>query len=193
MSAEQGDVSLTLNNLCIQGMHKSFAAIFEKLERQRAQLLHSVAALPAEAFHQSPPGKWSVAQVLTHLVTSERLTLGYMRKKANAIESLGNSGIKHALLLNLLKVSQRVPIRYKAPQAVVANTPAALPFAELVQQWDALRNDFKNFIATVDDRHVKRLVFKHPVTGRMDGVQALKFMYEHVNHHLPQVKSLLKK
>jgi hypothetical protein len=115
-----------------------------------------------------------------------------MKKKALGIDTLADSGIRQAVLSTLLKVSQRIPFRYKAPKAIVDNTPETLSLSELISSWDKSRNNLKSFLETIDDKHVRRIIFKHPIGGRLDAKQAMEFMYEHINHHLPQIKSLLK-
>ncbi len=172
--------------------NKSFLAAFNRLEDQRQLLLEQLSRVPAERLHASPSGKWSVVQILTHLLTSEKMSVGYMYKKSLGIETLPDSGIRQQILLLILKISQRIPVKYKAPKVIVENTPEALPLPDLVQQWNEVRTDLKNLVERIDPRHRKRLIFKHPIAGRFNAQQAVEFMYEHVDHHLPQIKNLLK-
>jgi uncharacterized damage-inducible protein DinB len=59
---------------------------FEKLQADTKLLLKEVSALSSVSYHYRPAeGKWSISQILTHILTSERLSLSYMKKK-----SLGN-------------------------------------------------------------------------------------------------------
>jgi hypothetical protein len=37
--------------------------------------------LPEDVYRNSPTDKWSVAQIVTHLFTAERLSIGYMKKE----------------------------------------------------------------------------------------------------------------
>lgn len=135
--------------------------------------------------------KWSVNEILTHLLTSEQLTLAYLRKKSLGVSGLKNSGLSERVRWIILKVSQRVPLRYTAPKHVVANTPKALPLEDLNARWTETRRELGEFLNTVADENIKKLIYKHPVAGRFDVVQCLMFMREHCNHHLPQIKRLL--
>jgi DinB superfamily len=166
---------------------------FDRLERQRSQVLGMLKNLPEEKFHVAPTGKWMVAQIITHLITSETLSLGYMRKKSLGIDGLKDSGLKQVVVFWLLKISQRIPVRYKAPKAVVENTPSAFSKDELLSRWDNSRRELNNFLNTIPDNYSRRLIFKHPVAGMLDARQTVGFMYEHVLHHLPQIKRLLKR
>lgn len=176
-------------------MNTQFQHAFHTLEQQRVSIIDQVKNLSPEAYNRQPAsGKWSIAQILTHILTSERMTVGYMKKKSQGIDQLKDSGFTQAVLLMLLKISQRIPnIKYRAPQVIVANTPDSLSFAELSKNWDAVRNDLKNFLESIEEKNVRKLVFKHPFAGRLDARQAVIFMHEHVYHHWPQIKRLLNK
>lgn len=172
-------------------MNTSALVAFERLENQRQQLLNRLINIPADRLHASPPGKWSAIRILTHLLTSEKLSVGYMYKKSLGIETLPDSGMKQVVLSAALKISQRIPLRYKAPKIVEENTPEELSLPELIRQWDEVRNSLKGLLERIGTRHQKRLIFKHPLAGKFNAAQAVDFMYEHVNHHLPQIKRLL--
>ncbi len=172
-------------------MNQRFQKIYDKLERQREQLVNAIKNSPADAYATAPTGKWSVAQIVTHLLTSERLSIGYMKKKSLGIETLKDSGIKQAIVSGLLKISQRIPVRYKAPRVIIENTPEIPSLEESINRWNKSRSELKQFMEGISSKHVRRLIFKHPVGGMLNAEQAMKFMFEHVNHHLPQIKRLL--
>lgn len=169
-------------------MNSSLETVFEKLERQRSQILNRVKDLPEQKFTTAPPGKWSIAQILMHLLASERLSVAYMTKKSLGIDSLKNSGLKQSLLSVLLKISQRIPaLKFKAPKVVVENTPAALSLEALISEWDKSRANLKQLLESIPERHLRKLIYKHPIAGMLNVRQAVKFMYEHVHHHSPQI------
>jgi hypothetical protein len=175
-------------------MHPHLLKRFNALEADRQKLLLALTALPHEAIVSSAPtGKWSVNQILTHLLTSERLSLLYMRKKSLGVQQLANSGILESLKLMVLKVSQRLPLKYKAPAALIAHTPETLPLPQIIEQWDAVRTDLRNFLEGIADKNIRKMIYKHPVVGMLDVMQAMAFFHEHIHHHWPQVKNLLKK
>lgn len=174
-------------------MNHAFHTIFNELELQRVGILNRVKDLSVEKFNRVPSaGKWSISQILTHILIAEQLSVGYMKKKALGIDQAKNSGFLEALRLEILKISQRIPaIKYKAPKVVVTNTPPAFSLDELTSRWEAHSKDLKAFLEKIEDRNVKRLLYKHPVAGRLDARQAMVFFREHTNHHWPQIKRLL--
>jgi hypothetical protein len=174
-------------------LHVYFHSIFQELEQQRDRVLDSVKNLSSEKFNYVPAsGKWSIGQILTHLLTAEQLSLGYMKKKVLGIDQAGTSGISSALRLELLKVSQRIPaLKFKAPAIVVRSTPQAFSQEEISKRWKAHHEDLKSLLEKIEGNNVKKLLYKHPFAGRFDARQAMIFSREHVNHHWPQVKRLL--
>jgi hypothetical protein len=171
-------------------MNARLRQAFDKLERQREFLLGHVSQLPAEKYSSSTNNGWSVSEILIHLVTSERLSVNYMRKKALGIESLKDSGLVEEVKMRLLRLSQRLPFKYKAPTIITDHTPAAIPLSTLTTDWDDVRQQLKTFAERMADNHVRRKVFKHPVAGRLDLFQAMDFFFEHIQHHWPQIKGL---
>lgn len=175
-------------------MNPKLRAIFDSVETQRKQILQEVSTLTADQFGASINGKWSIAQILTHLLTSERLSLNYMKKKSLGVDKLSDSGLFETLKSGALKLSQRLPfLKYKAPKYVVENTPQPMSFNELSDHWNTLRNELKNFLEGIEDRNVRKKIYKHPVAGRLDVIQAVSFFREHIIHHLPQIKRILNK
>ena len=82
-------------------------------------------------------------------------------------------------------------LKYNAPKHLKANTPEAVALEELDRRWTVLRNDLLQFLESIEESNVHKLVYKHPIAGRFDVIQCLQFMREHYLHHLPQIKRLL--
>ena len=174
-------------------MNTAYLSIYKELELQRNEILNRVKDLSIEKFNRTPsPQKWSISQILTHILIAERLSILYMKKKALGIDQLKDSGPWQSIILALLKISQRIPaLKFKAPRIVVDNTPPALAFTELTARWEEQRADLKRFLETIEEKNIKKVIYKHPIAGRLDAHQAMVFFREHINHHWPQLKRLL--
>lgn len=174
-------------------MNPSFEPVFQALEQQREALISSLKNIPEEKYNTPAfPGKWSISQILTHLLTSEKLSLGYLKKKAQGIDAVKDSGLVENVRLWLLIISQRIPLKYKAPKVMVENTPPAMPLPELVEEWSTVREELKQFLVNMEDKHVRRVIYKHPIAGRLDVRQTMIFFREHIIHHTPQIKRQLR-
>jgi hypothetical protein len=173
-------------------MNHDLLKAYDALEQSRHKLLQEVAQLSSEQYRKEPNGKWSAAQIVTHIIASEKLALLYMKKKSMGMASLENSGFLEPIKLTLLKISQRLPIRYKAPSEIIKHTPEAMPLDAAIKDWDNLRTKLRAFLESIDDANVKKKIFKHPIAGRFNAIQGITFLREHLLHHLPQIKRHLK-
>lgn len=173
-------------------MNTYFLPTFNELERQRIDILNRVKDLSEEKLNYAPPGKWSINQILTHILVAEQLSVMYMKKKSLGSGQLQNSGLSAACRIIVLQASQRIPaIKFKAPKVVVDHTPPAFPLNELAVQWETHRQKLKAFLESIDEKNKRKLIYKHPVAGMLDARQAVVFFREHIIHHWPQIKRLL--
>lgn len=173
-------------------MNPQLDRLFSRLEADRQKLMHLLDGITSEAFHRSNPGKWSIQQILAHLVASERLSIQYLKKKFQGIEELSVTGIQEDLKMWILVISQRLPLKFKAPKVVVEHTPALKNSDEISTEWNRARQELREVLEWFQDHHLNRKVYKHPVVGKLNIVQMLRFFGEHIAHHAPQIKKLLK-
>lgn len=174
-------------------MYTPLLNLYTKLEQQRRSLLMSLNSHDHEKLSQSPaPNRWSVIQILVHLLTSERLALQYMKKKVQAIESLPDSGWKESLKMIAFRISQRLPLRFKAP-AMIIPVSENISLSEITQQWGEIRKEYEQFLESIEPGHARRLIYKHPFVGRFNVGQAMEILYEHIGHHKPQISRLVKR
>ncbi|NJN42065.1 MAG: DinB family protein [Flammeovirgaceae bacterium] len=174
-------------------MNQQLFRQFEALEKSRSVLFENLIALSDEDARKAPAGKWSISEIVSHILTSEQMSLGYMKKKSLAIDTLDNSGIAESMRMVLLTLSQRLPIKYKAPKIIVERTLQRESFQTTLQEWASLRNEYREFLERIEDKNLRKKIYKHPIAGRLNSFQALKFLREHFRHHLPQINRLLKK
>lgn len=173
-------------------MNPRLKQLFDRLETQRAQLQHLVKDLSDVELNKHPAEKWSIAQVISHLIASEQLSVGYLNKKILGIQTAEKSGLKEELKMLLLIVSQRLPFKFKAPRTIVENTPVYGSVDQLISAWDKTRVDLKEVLQKIEDDQINLKIFKHPRAGMLNTQQAIRFFREHIIHHTPQVKNLLK-
>jgi len=166
--------------------------LFNTLESQRNKLLNEIRLVPKEKLNTHPPGKWSANQVLAHIITAEQLSIGYVKKKFQGINDASDTGLVEELKMGALYISQRLPFKFKAPRVVVENTPHFEGIEQIEAAWNKTRSDLKELLNQFDDSQLSRKVYKHPVAGKLNIQQTLKFFSEHIIHHQPQIKKLLK-
>jgi hypothetical protein len=171
-------------------MNRKLSQIFDLAEQERKEILKSIVDISPEQFFAKLPKKWSISQILNHIMLSERLSLIYMKKKSLGIDTAGDTGLIEDVKFLLLKFSQRLPLKFKAPEVLGKSEPDSPTLAEITAKWNNVRNEMLAFAEGLPEKYLKRKIYKHPVAGRLNIIQAIAFMREHVNHHLPQIKRL---
>lgn len=174
-------------------MHSAFQKLFTEIESQRGKMLDSVQHLTEEQLNKPlAAGKWSISQILSHLITAERMSLFYIQKKMQGVAETPNTGLWAEVKINLLKISQRLPgLKFKAPRRVVENTTDYHTIASITWEWDKVRNEFKALLEKIPDQYVNRRLYRHPRAGYLNVKHALLFFREHIIHHSPQIKKLV--
>jgi hypothetical protein len=165
---------------------------FDTLENSRRVLLESLETLDeAQLQFQPEAGKWSIIEVLHHLLLSEQRTYSYMMKK-NQAESLPKSGMGAALRSAALTLGLRLPLKYKSPQKI-SPPERGIPFPQLKGEWDASRRDLRQFLDSLPAERTRQLIFRHPVGGYFNIFHTLDFFEEHFRHHLKQIDRIQKR
>lgn len=176
-----------------KSLNNSLRHLFDTLEAQRSNLLNLIVNITHEQLHAHPEGKWSIAQILSHLIASEHLSVKYLNKKMLGIHEAPQTGLVEEIKMIALIVSQRTPfIKFKAPKVLAENTHVYQTAEQLKEAWNTNRLELKDVIARFQDDQLNRKIYKHPIVGMLNIKQALQFFREHINHHTPQVKNLLR-
>jgi uncharacterized damage-inducible protein DinB len=175
-------------------MHPSFESVFKKIEIRRESILNSFGSLSEAQLNRRPRhDQWSAAEVLSHLVSAERGSVVYMQKKLQGLSSLPRTGPWEEIKLVLLIITQRLPgLKFKAPKRLVESTTPLTSLAEIESVWKSVREDLRRLLESVPPDDHDRKIYRHPITGYMNSRQAITFLHEHLIHHTPQLRRLLK-
>lgn len=172
-------------------MNPKLHKLFSELEASRRSLLDEMAQLPVEKLNRSQPGRWSINQIIAHLIAGEKLSVAYLQKKILAINEVDNTGIFEEIKMIGLIISQRLPLKFRAPRVVVENTTQTSDLSLLVKEWDSVREELRQLLEKVNDDQINRRIYKHVRAGKLNIQHALIFFREHIIHHYPQLKRLM--
>lgn len=165
---------------------------FERLEKQRKDILSEVRGLTnVQQTWRPAPDAWCLLEVFVHLMTAEGNGLMYMTKKVQGIDDLEKGGISSNLRLALLNSFLRLPVKFEAPAGARFQPREYYDFKEIEAEWNELRTEWQEFLDEFDKDSAEKLLFKHPVMGRFNLEQTLRFMFEHVDHHRAQIKRIM--
>lgn len=170
-------------------MDKSLQKLFDELTEKRAQLLAELDKYqPEQQAYKSSPEKWSMLQVVNHLLISEQQIYQYLCKK-NLAKALAPAGTAAAVRSLVLNVFLKSPFRVSAPRRLpLPESPPALP--QMKKDWDATRQDMETFLMNLPSERLHKIIFRHPFAGRFNIAQTLKFMINHISHHIRQVRRI---
>lgn len=172
-------------------MQAEIKARFDRLEALKNEARRYFSAYSEDALNRPPqPGKWGALQHMAHIVSSESKGLGYMAKKIQGADRVGRAGFREKTMGVLLNAFLKTGIKFKAP-AVLDEPQPHYTVDELFTLWDGLRGQYTTFLQTMDDTMAHKLIYKHPMAGRLTPVQALEFMGTHLKRHLDAAKKSL--
>ena len=174
----------------IQLMNPKLEAQYLKLEETRNQLLDELEGLDESLLNLPPAeGKWSVNQIIAHLIQVEQLTNSSVQRKVQQQDSLETSSVRHAFRSLLVKLVLNSGVKIKAP-AAVANVPERATLAALRTQWDASRYNLEDTLTEIPQELMSKCLFRHPYAGPLSITQAMTFLQDHFNHHARQITQL---
>ncbi|MDX1642260.1 MAG: DinB family protein [Balneolaceae bacterium] len=161
--------------------------IFNRLEDQRSEIFARLDTLTDEQLHHSlDPDKWNLLQIVLHVMTGEKLSVIYIKRKTGSNNDIPKSGILAKMRLFLLKVAFMSPFKFKAPKLTDA-TGKDPDYEKLKSDWKIVREDLKSLIKELDENTLKSELFKHPRVGMLNMKQTLEFMRTHLDHHYNQI------
>ncbi|MFA6955656.1 MAG: DinB family protein [Thermoanaerobaculia bacterium] len=172
-------------------MNERIGVRFEKLEVIRRGVESRIDGLAPESLNRQPePGRWSVAQVISHIVLAETRTVGYVSKKRSDPSQLRPARLKQKLMAKLIVAAMNAPFSFRAPE-VVATVPDNSDPGELRAQWARVRAELASLLDSIPDSLLGTCLFKHPYAGPMTLEAALDFMVAHASRHARQIERIL--
>ena len=162
--------------------------ILKRLDSVHEKLLRTVTPLDPKLFSQRPTeGEWSVGEIVQHLSLVEERVIKDLEKAE------GSEPRRVGLLKRLMPtsiVSSRL-LKVKSPKAVAPIAPAEKEAA--IEALQIARSKLKAFCDSHDQERFRKLIFKHPFLGEIDGVATVSFVSYHEQRHFKQIREVLKK
>jgi DinB superfamily len=157
-------------------------------DEKRRALLDEMGALdPATLVARPLAGKWSMLEIIEHLVLAERAVLQGLPELSRLREQ--ERRLKHRFSYAIVMVVLRCSIPVRVP------SPAMIPqgdrsLGELRRLWDESQEWLRAYIDRLDRRGFRRAVFEHPVAGPLSVKQALHMGQVDLDTHVRQIRRL---
>ncbi|MDN4165364.1 DinB family protein [Cytophagales bacterium LB-30] len=174
-------------------MHKHIHKLYTKTQKQADYYWCLFNTLSAEQLLFKPSlDSWSIAQVVDHLYKVDKQTYQFL---VNFDFDRKNQvlGVKERINSLLLKISLRSRRRFRVPKNAEINPFIAEEkiYPETIKaEWLNLRDKMKRFLESFPEDKHQHFVFVHPVVGKLNILQTLGFLDDHLYHHRRQVKRI---
>ncbi len=139
---------------------------------------------------KSPEAGWNMLQVMEHVITSEKGTLEYMKRKTQApYNEIPIAGEENSAKSDQLITALKSDRKWKAPD-ILPEPTGAQSFENMLAYWDGVHDEYEAFLNQLNPAYYDREIFKHPFTGRLNLYQTLDFLTNHIVHHGHQINRL---
>jgi hypothetical protein len=160
----------------------------QQFNEKRGALLDEMGGLdPAKLVAKPLAEKWSILDIIEHLVLAERAVLQGLPEPSQLRER--ERRLKHrfgyGIVMFVLKCG--IPVRVPSP-AMVPQGDRSL--AELRRRWDENQEWLRAYIGSLDRKGFRRAVFEHPVAGPLSVEQAVHMDQVHLDTHVRQIRRL---
>ncbi len=171
-------------------MNNNFSLIFLSLETKKTKVLNLINGLDNETLNlKSHLDKWSLAQILFHVIKGEQFALIAFLNSLKPGVNLKSVGLSASIKSILLNFSLKTNFKFKAPP-IAKNVPDTVNTIDLLNKWEDVRKQINDVCLKIPDDKYNKGVFKHPFVGMINLKQTLKFLLFHLNHHLKQIEDL---
>jgi hypothetical protein len=165
-----------------------------KVTRQLAALepmiLVPLDGVQKEAWHRAPPGRWSVAQVLSHLALGLDAVVQKLEARKDRTDLERRASPKQHLLRHLVLGIGRMP---RGRRVVEGTEPGDRPEPELVTaQFRMAIRRLETLCETLPAEQQQRVFVRHPVLGDLNLPEWVRFFYVHNRHHAQQIRVRLR-
>lgn len=164
---------------------------FQQLETERKQLFTDLKKHSDELLNKKPaPEKWSVAEVIAHLITAEEMSLKYLSKKIQDTAKEQPEGLKHKWRWLLVRIVFAFDIKFKAPE-IVEPKSGYQTLADLDTHWTNIRSQTLQVLQKLSAEERNKTLWKHAIAGKMNLHHMVQFFGTHYARHKKQIERTL--
>ena len=162
---------------------------YESLRKKREDLLQQLGSLPSEELSfKAGPDKWSIVEVVEHLVIAEKDFLKQLSTNALA-SNLDHESRTPEKYQTVIKVMERdIPVDVPDKSA---EPHGRLTLEELLTQWDDIRRKLQGLLAEINTENKDNLIYRHPYGGPLDISETLHFTDVHFDNHVRHIDRIL--
>jgi DinB superfamily len=154
----------------------------------RLALLEEMGALdPATLVAKPLAGKWSILEIIEHLVLAERAVLQGLPEPSRLHEQERRLKHRFSYVIVMFVLKYGIPVQVPSPAMIPQGNRS---LGELHRLWDENQEWLRAYIDRLDRRGFRRAVFEHPIAGPLAVEQALHMGQVHLDTHVRQIRRL---
>lgn len=160
----------------------------QSFDARRNALLDEVEALEPETLTARPlAGKWTIIEIVEHLVLAERVAFQGLPDPAQLKARKPRPGqrVRHLLVLFVLRTG--IPVGVASPAMV---PEGGRNLAELRRLWDENQAWLRGCAESLGSARIREAVLKHPIAGPITLRQAIIMSRIHLERHIGQIRRL---
>lgn len=175
-------------------MNSIYQEQLERLHNEKEAMLEELAQWSQDQIGwKSDEESWNANQVVEHLVTSEFGTFQYLVKKTSSgFDGLESATEEHRESSKKLNAALASDQQWKAPP-VLPQPQGDKEMDVWVNRWRGLSQKMGEWLEQVPENTEEKLVFRHPLSGRLTLEQTMDFLIEHIVHHGHQLRRIKEK
>ena len=164
---------------------------FNQIEEQRKDLFNELKGFSDELLNKKPaPEKWSVAEVIAHLITAEEMSLKYLQKKTQDTSTAKPESFNSKWRWLLVQIVFTFNIKFKAPE-IVEPKLGYQSQADLEKKWTDVRSQIAAILNKLSDKEINTELWKHAVAGKLNLYHMVEFFGVHTGRHKKQIERTL--
>lgn len=172
-------------------MHASLTQTYYLVEKRKDELISIILSCSDDERHYKPDDKtWNMIEVAEHCHNIEKGVLFILNRNLKTL--IKPSGLGEMVRSKILSLFLFLPIRYKAPKVQGILPEGNVDLEKIISEWSGTRKKLEEYLDHFPDEKLGFLVFKHPIAGKLNLKQTLKFLHEHTAHHHTQLHRLKK-
>jgi hypothetical protein len=134
------------------------------------------------------PDKWSIPEIVEHLVLSERgvfgdvTTLGQRKPRARTLKDR----TLYWVVMTILRFD--IPVKVPSPAMIPDGTRG---MDQLWAEWETSHAALRAWVNASDASVLREPLFSHPVAGPMTITESLRMLEVHLDRHVRQIHRIL--
>ena len=162
---------------------------YDSLKRKLEALLQHLDSLSGEELSfKAGPDKWSIVEVVEHLVIAEQELLKQLSAHipATTLDPEAKTPEKHQTVIKVMERDIEVDVPHESlePHGNIA-------LEDLLIQWNEIREKLPGLLAEIKPEKKDDPVFQHPYGGPLDIADTLQFFEVHFDNHMRHIDRIL--